>query len=90
MDMQFVRLHVDGSGLVWALTKCRGCGEVHKYQATKVSTGPVNCKSCKRQMEFDRPTIDAVAAADAAAKMKQESARPPPPARGLESDTAAD
>jgi hypothetical protein len=90
MDMQFVRLHVDGSGMVWALTQCRGCGEVHKYQATKVAAGPVNCKSCKRQMEFDRATIDAVAAADATAKMKPESARPPHPSHGLDSDTAAD
>jgi recombinational DNA repair protein (RecF pathway) len=56
--MQTVRLHVDGAGTLWALTKCRVCGEVHKYQAVEVAKGPVICKSCHRQMEIAGATVE--------------------------------
>ncbi len=62
--MQSVRLHVDGSGTLWAMTKCRVCGEVHKYQAVEVAMGPVICKSCNRQMEIEGATMEAAIRAE--------------------------
>jgi hypothetical protein len=57
--MQTVRLHADGSGALWALAKCRVCGEVHKYPAVDVVTGPTKCMSCGLEMEIRVATIAA-------------------------------
>lgn len=57
--MQTVRMHVDGSGVLWAMTQCRVCGEIHKFLAADVVSGPVACKSCGRQMSIDGATVEA-------------------------------
>ena len=51
--MQSVYMHVDGSGVIWALTKCRVCGEVHKYLASEVIEGHAQCKSCRHRMSME-------------------------------------
>lgn len=55
--MQSIRLHLDGNGMLWALAKCRTCGEVHKYPMTEVATGPVECRSCGRPMEIEGAVV---------------------------------
>ena len=57
--MQSVLMRIDGDGTLWALTKCKVCGEVHKYLAAEVVRGPVICKSCGRQMSIDGATVEA-------------------------------
>ena len=57
--MQSVRMHVDGQGVMWALTKCRVCGEVHKYLAAEVVRGEAVCKSCKNHMQIQGAVFDA-------------------------------
>jgi len=49
--MLTVRMHGDGNGVIWAMAKCRICGEVHQYLVTEAIAGPVQCKSCGRPME---------------------------------------
>lgn len=56
--MQSVLMRIDGNGTLWALTKCKVCGEVHKYLAADVVRGPVACKSCSRQMSIDGATVE--------------------------------
>lgn len=56
--MQSVRMHVDGDGVIWAMAKCRICGQVHKYRMTDAIAGAVNCKSCDRPMDLDRALIE--------------------------------
>lgn len=53
VKVQSVRMHVDGSGVIWALTKCRVCGEVHKYLAAEVVEGHAVCKSCQHHMSVE-------------------------------------
>lgn len=57
--MQSVRMHVDGSGIIWALTKCRVCGEVHKYLAAEVVEGQAVCKSCNHRMSVAGAVFEA-------------------------------
>ena len=57
--MRSVVMHVDGAGVIWALAKCRVCGEVHKYLAADAITSGVNCKSCKHPMELAGAVIAA-------------------------------
>ena len=47
-----VRLHVDNSGNLWLLARCRACNNVHKYPAGEVSARPVNCKTCNTEMHL--------------------------------------
>jgi hypothetical protein len=61
--MQSVRLHVAGNGVVWALSKCRGCGEVTKHLAADAIVSSIACKRCGRLMDMKGATIEAVAAA---------------------------
>jgi hypothetical protein len=49
--MQAVYVHVNGTG-AWALTKCPGCREVHKYPLCDATADAVFCKSCKRSMDI--------------------------------------
>jgi hypothetical protein len=56
--MQSVRMYTDGDGVVWAMAKCRVCGEVHKYLLTDAIAGAVKCKSCHRPMELDHALIE--------------------------------
>jgi hypothetical protein len=79
--MQSVLMRVDGDGVLWALTKCKVCGEVHKYLATDVVQGPVRCKSCSRQMSIDGATVEA-AYADQTAGATFETAPPEQPTPG--------
>ena len=64
--MQSVRMHVDGSGVIWALTKCRVCGEVHKYLATEVVEGHAVCKSCQHHMSVEGAVFEAPRQGDSA------------------------
>jgi hypothetical protein len=61
--MQSVRLHVAGNGVIWALSQCRGCGEVTKHLAADAIVGSIPCKRCGRLMDMKGATIEAVAAA---------------------------
>ena len=57
-----VRLFWDGSNALWAVAKCRECGEVHKFLADDALREPVQCKSCGRKVdlrEVVRNLIDA-------------------------------
>ena len=56
--MLTVRMHVDGSGVIWAMAKCRICGEVHKYLVTEAIAGRVQCKSCWRPMETQGAVVE--------------------------------
>lgn len=57
--MQPVHMHVDGSGVMWALTKCQMCGEVHKYLATDVVQGEATCRSCSQRISVAGALFDA-------------------------------
>lgn len=78
VKVQSVRMHVDGSGVIWALTKCRICGEVHKYLAAEVVEGHAVCKSCQHRMTV----AGAVFEADDA--VEPERAAPKPTASRLD------
>ena len=56
--MQSVRMHLDGNGLLWAMAKCRVCGEVHKYLVSEAVAGPTKCKSCARPMEIQGAVVE--------------------------------
>jgi RNase P subunit RPR2 len=59
--MQIVRVRVDGTGMQWAITQCRSCGEVHKYLAADVLQSPdtsIKCKSCGRNMSIDSQALE--------------------------------
>lgn len=62
--MQSVRLHVDSSGVTWAIAKCRVCGEVHKYLVSEALAGHVKCKSCGRPMEIEGAVVEAALPSD--------------------------
>jgi hypothetical protein len=57
--MQSVRMHLDSNGVLWAMAKCRVCGEVHKYLVTEALAGLVKCKSCAHPMELPGAVIEA-------------------------------
>jgi len=57
--MRTVVMHVDGAGTIWALAKCRVCGEVHKYLVVEAIAGDAHCRSCKRPMEIQGAVIAA-------------------------------
>lgn len=58
--MQSVRLHIDGAGEVWVLSKCRACGEVDKHWLRTVMSGWVSCRKCGSRMDIIGATIEAV------------------------------
>jgi hypothetical protein len=64
--MKTVHLHVDGAGTVWAIAKCRTCGEVHTFRVADAIKSSVNCRSCGRPMDMQGATIEAVEASDVA------------------------
>ena len=47
-----VRLFWDGSKTLWAVGKCRMCGEVHKFLADEALLTPMQCKSCGQQADL--------------------------------------
>lgn len=57
--MTTVRLHVDGQGEGWAMVRCDGCKEIHRYRATEASHGKVTCK-CGHTMDIREKVIDEV------------------------------
>jgi len=65
--MQSVRLHVAGDGVVWAMSKCRACGEVTKHLVADAIASRIACKRCGGLMDMTGATIEAVATADQAA-----------------------
>lgn len=54
-----VRLHVQ-AGTVWALCKCSGCGEIHKYTIRDAVAAPIACKQCGHRMDIKGAVIEAV------------------------------
>ena len=77
--MQSVRMHVDGSGVIWALTKCRVCGEVHKYLAAEVVEGKAVCKSCRHQMSVAGAVFEAPDDGDGAGERQPQASAAAPP-----------
>jgi len=63
--MQSVYMHVDGTGVIWTLAKCRVCGEVHKFLAVDAIAKGVRCKSCNHLMELAGAVIAATTPAPA-------------------------
>jgi len=61
--MQSVRLHVAANGVIWAMSKCRQCGEVTKHLAADAIVGAIPCRRCGHFMDMKGATIEAVAAA---------------------------
>ena len=61
--MQSVRLHVAADGVIWAMSKCRACGEVTKHLAADAIVGAIACKRCGHLMDMKGATIEAVEAA---------------------------
>ena len=57
--MTTVRLHVDGQGEGWAMVRCDGCKEIHRYRAAEASHGTVTCK-CGHTMDIREKVIDEV------------------------------
>jgi hypothetical protein len=55
--MQSVRLHIDGAGQVWAMSRCRECGEVDKHLLERVMAGTVPCRKCGHAMDIAGATI---------------------------------
>lgn len=51
--MESVRLHLDGTGVLWLLAQCRTCRNVHKYLASDAAAAPVRCKSCGMVMKLE-------------------------------------
>ena len=47
-----VRLFWEGSKTLWAVGKCRMCGEVHKFLADEALLTPMQCKSCGQQADL--------------------------------------
>jgi len=58
-----VRLHVAADGVIWAMSKCRACGEVTKHLAADAIVGAIACKRCGHLMDMKGATIEAVEAA---------------------------
>ena len=62
--MQSVRLHIAGDGVVWAMSKCRACGDVTKHLVADAIAARIACKRCGGLMDMTGATIEAVASAD--------------------------
>jgi hypothetical protein len=77
--MRTVVMHMDGSGVIWALAKCRVCSEVHKYLAAEAIAGNAICKNCGRPMELQGAVV---AAADRTKPHSTDGDRPPVDGRG--------
>jgi hypothetical protein len=73
-NMQSVRLHVTSDGVIWAMSKCKACGEVTKHLAGDAIVGPIACKRCGHPMDMKAATVLAVAAARDAGDLPGESA----------------
>ena len=69
--MQSVRLHVAGNGVMWAMSKCRACGEVTKHLVAEAIAGRIACKRCGGLMDMTGATVEAVAIADQMADASQ-------------------
>lgn len=67
--MLSVRLHVAGDRL-WALCKCRACGDVHKYSIMEATSGPVRCKRCGYMMTIKSALVESVERLPVGAKLK--------------------
>ena len=65
--MQSIRLHADGQGMVWVMSKCRGCGEIDKHLASDAIAHAIACRKCGRRMDMTGATIEAVESARAKA-----------------------
>lgn len=61
--MQSIRLHVAGDGVIWAMSKCKVCGQVDKHLASDAIAGTIPCKRCGHKMDMKGATVEAVAAA---------------------------
>jgi hypothetical protein len=64
--MQSIRLHIAGDGVVWAMSRCKICGEVSKHLVSDAIGQTIPCGKCGHAMDMRGATIEAVAKADAA------------------------
>ena len=69
--METVRLHISGN-VVWAMTKCKVCGDIDKLTIAPAMESPVPCKKCGHHMDIRHATI---AAADGRADLDPPSGR---------------
>ena len=74
--MQSVRLHVAGDGVVWAMSKCRACGDVTKHLVAEAIAARIACKRCGALMDMTGATIEAVATADHTAACASNASLP--------------
>jgi hypothetical protein len=58
-NMQEVRLHLASTGEVWAMTKCRTCGDVDKFLLAEALANLVPCRRCGSRMDIRNATIEA-------------------------------
>jgi len=54
-----VRIHKAGS-VVWAMSRCRACGDVHKYRIADALAAPVQCSRCKCRMNIRAAVVEAL------------------------------
>lgn len=57
--MQQVRLHLDGTGELWALSQCAACGEVDQHPLRAAASRPVHCRKCGKSMDMITTTNEA-------------------------------
>lgn len=57
--MQEVHLHLASTGDVWAMTKCKVCGDIDKFPIAQAMAATVSCKKCGHHMDIRNATIDA-------------------------------
>jgi len=49
---------------MWAMSKCRACGEVNKHLVADAIAGRIACKRCGGLMDMTGATVEAVATVD--------------------------
>jgi hypothetical protein len=54
-----VRIHKAGE-VVWAMSRCRACGDVHKYKIADALAAPVQCARCKCRMNIRAAVVEAL------------------------------
>jgi hypothetical protein len=54
-----VRIHTAGT-VAWALSRCRACGDVHKYRIADALAAPVQCRRCLCRMNIRAAVVEAM------------------------------
>jgi hypothetical protein len=74
--MQHVHLHLAGTGEVWAMTKCKVCGDIDKFPIAQAMAAPVPCKKCGHCMDIRTATIEASEASPGANRSAPNTGNP--------------